>query len=163
MDTNSTNLLVRSCKESDLDEIKLITAEAFNGVSIDQIIERSFGEVNGENWQARKLRDIHKDVLTNLDGVFVCEIQNTLIGYVTTNIDVTSRIGRINNIAIASGFRGKGYGRQLINHAIDFLKNAGMAYVRIETLETNEIGYSLYTAMGFKELVRQVHFIKPLE
>ena len=78
-------------------------------------------------------------------------------------MDVKSRIGRINNIAIASGFRGKGYGRQMINHAIDFLKNAGMAYVRIETLETNEIGYSLYTAMGFKELVRQVHFIKPLQ
>lgn len=163
MDINSTNLLVRSYKESDLDDIKLITAEAFDGVSIDQTIERSLGKINGENWQTRKLRDIDNDVLSNLGGVFVGEIEDYLIGYITTHIDVKSKIGRINNVAIASGYRGKGYGRQMINHAIDYLRNRGMTHVRIETLETNEIGFGLYTSMGFKELVRQIHFIKSLE
>ncbi len=37
-----------------------------------------------------------------------------------------------------------------------------MTHAKIETLEMNEVVYSLYTSMGFEELVRHVHFLKAL-
>ena len=37
-----------------------------------------------------------------------------------------------------------------------------MTHAKIETVVTNDVGYGLYTSMGFEELVRQVHFLKEL-
>ena len=53
MDTNSTNLLVRSCKESDLDEIKLITA--------DSTSDKTFKKI-------KKMCGKYKNILIHLDS-----------------------------------------------------------------------------------------------
>jgi ribosomal protein S18 acetylase RimI-like enzyme len=38
-----------------------------------------------------------------------------------------------------------------------------MRYVRIETLEQNRRCAALYPKLGFREIARQVHYIRPLE
>ena len=75
----------------------------------------------------------------------------------TSMRDHASGIGHIPNLAVRVGFQGIGIGRRLIDHAA-----AGMTHAKIETLETNAVGYGLYTSMGFEELARQVHFLKKL-
>ena len=155
-------LSIRAYRDGDLAVLKEITAEAFDGVSIDQIIERRHGLLNGEDWRARKIRHIDADVCRETGAVFVGEIDGSVVGYVTTWTDPASGIGHIPNIAVKAGFRGKGIGRRLIDHALDSFRAAGMIHAKIETLATNEVGYGLYTSMGFEELVRQVHFLKAL-
>ena len=80
----------------------------------------------------------------------------------TTWTDEASGIGHIPNIAVRVGFQGMGIGRRLIDHALDGFRSPGMTHAKIETLETNAVGYGLYTSMGFEELVSQVHFLKRL-
>jgi ribosomal protein S18 acetylase RimI-like enzyme len=60
-------------------------------------------------------------------------------------------------------FQGKGLGRALLQHAIDFFRRSGMEVAKIETLEQNPIGQQLYPSLGFKEVARQIHFAMRLK
>ncbi len=157
-----TRLSIRACRDNDLGVLKAITAEAFDGASIDQLIERRHGLLNGEDWRARKVRHIDADAARETGDIFVGEIDGEVVGYVTTWTDSASGIGHIPNIAVKAGFRGRGIGRRLIERALDGFRAAGMTHAKIETLAMNEVGYGLYTSMGFEELTRQVHFLKEL-
>ena len=155
-------LSIRPYEDGDLGVLKEITAEAFDGVSIDQIIERREGLLRGEDWRARKVRHVDADVARETGAVYVGEVDGSVVGYVTTWTDEASGIGHIPNIAVRVAFQGMGIGRRLIDHALDGFRAAGMTYAKIETLETNTVGYGLYTSMGFEELVRQVHLLNKL-
>ncbi|MBC8326105.1 MAG: GNAT family N-acetyltransferase [Verrucomicrobia subdivision 3 bacterium] len=57
-----------------------------------------------------------------------------------------------------SAARGRGLGRALIEHALEYFRNEKLAYAVIETMETYPIGQTLYPAAGFQEIARQVHY-----
>lgn len=156
------NLSIRPYENADLAVLKDITLEAFDGIAIDQVIERREGLLRGEDWRARKTRHIDVDVSRETGAVFVAEVDGAVVGYVTSWRDEASGIGHIPNLAVRVAFQGMGIGRKLIDHALDAFRTADMTHAKIETLETNEVGYGLYTSMGFEELARQVHFLKKL-
>ena len=161
--THSTSRLsIRPYEDADLGVVKEITIEAFDGIAIDQVIERREGLLRGEDWRARKVRHIDTDVSRETAAIFVAEVDGAVVGYVTSWTDEASGIGHIPNLAVRVAFQGMGIGRRLIDHALDAFRAAGVTHARIETLETNEVGYGLYTSMGFEELARQVHFLKKL-
>ncbi len=162
MTPSTLQLSIRPYQDLDLDVLKEITVEAFDGIAIDQVIERREGLLNGEDWRARKARHIDVDVYRDTGAVYVGEIDGSVVGYVTTWTDEASGIGHIPNLAVRVAFQGMGIGRRLIDHALDGFRAAGITHARIETLETNEVGYGLYTSMGFEELARQVHLLKKL-
>lgn len=153
---------IRPYREDDLAALHEITIEAFDGVSIDQIIERRFGLLGGTDWKARKKEHIDDDVRRDVEGMFVAEQDGQIVGYITTWRNVLSGIGHIPNLAVREGFRGKGIGRQMIQYGLDYLKATGMTHARIETLAHNEAGDHLYRSMGFEEITRQIHFIRAL-
>jgi ribosomal protein S18 acetylase RimI-like enzyme len=154
---------IRMFRDADLATLKEITVEAFDGASIDQMIEGRFGLLNGGNWRGRKARHIDADVERDREGIFVADTDGEVLGYVTTWTDADAGIGHIPNIAVRAGHRGHGIGRLLIDHALGHFRRVGMTHVRIETLENNEVGNHLYTAMGFEEVTRQIHFIMALD
>ena len=156
------NLTIRPFQPSDLEVLKRITSEAFSGASLDELVEQRFGILYGHDWRWRKMRHIDEDVAANASGIFVAEDEGKILGYITTTVDRTIGKGRIPNIAIVPEARGKGLGRQLIQHALDYFRREGMAYAMIETMEGNEVGKHLYPACGFAEVARQVHFAMKL-
>ncbi len=81
-----------------------------------------------------------------------------MVGYVTTRLSPTSGIGWIPNLAVDPAHQGKGLGRALLEHALEFFRARGMEIARIETLEQNPIGQSLYPSLGFAEVARQIHY-----
>lgn len=153
---------IRKYQEGDLDAIKQITLICFDGVSMDQNIEKRFGRVGEHDWQFRKARHIDADVAANAEGIFVAEVEGVVAGYVTTRIDPVTQIGGIPNLGVLPAYRKQGIGRVLLETAITYLREQGMTYARIETLEQNPIGQHLYPSLGFQEFARQIHFIKPL-
>ncbi len=150
--------LIRPYQAGDLEALRLITIESFDGVSFDQIVESKFGILNGHDWQWRKARHIEDDVTANPAGAFVAETDSQIIGYITTAIDRASGKARIPNLAITAQARGQGLGRKLIQHALDYLRSEGVAYAMIETMAGNETGEHLYPSCGFVEIGRQIHF-----
>ena len=156
------NVRIRRFREEDRERLKEITREAFDGVSIDQNIERLFGVIAGMRWYERKWRDIDADCDANPEGVFVAEADGEVVGYITTRIDRQTRIGRIMNFAVSPRHQRKGIGSKLLERALEYLREEGMEFVRIETLEQNEVCKRFYPKLGFREVARQIHYIMPL-
>lgn len=148
---------------ADLPELKRITVEAFQGVSIDRRIEDLFGPIQGHDWKWRKARHLDEDAAREPEGILVAVIDGQIVGYITTWIDAEAGIGFIPNLAVEAGLRGQGLGRQLIERALDRFRQQGIRYARIETLAHNSIGQHLYPSCGFQEVARQIHFCMRLD
>ena len=153
---------IRPYRSDDLDILKDITVEAFDGVSIDQGIEREYGLINGHDWRWRKGRHLDIDVAREPEGIFVVEIDDEIVGCITTWQDTEAGIGHIPNIVFRPAHRGKGLGRKLIEFALNRFRQAGLTHAKIETLTQNEVGNHLYRSLGFREVSQQVHFCAEL-
>ena len=149
---------VTKYEEADREALKRITAVCFDGVSIDQNIEVRFGIVAGNDWQWRKRRHIDDDVAANAEGIFVARIDAETVGYITTRVDAEAKIGGIPNYAVLPPFQQRGIGKRLVETALEYLRDAGMEYVRIETLDQNEVGVHFYPKLGFELVATQHHY-----
>jgi ribosomal protein S18 acetylase RimI-like enzyme len=156
------DILIRPYQTVDLADLKRLTLDGFNGIAIDQMVEKEFGELQGHDWRWRKARHIDEDVAANPSGVFIAEAEGNVVGYITTRIDREIGKGRIPNLAVDATARGQGLGRRLIEHALGYFREQGMAYAMIETMAYNEVGNHLYPSCGFKEVGRQIHFAMKL-
>jgi ribosomal protein S18 acetylase RimI-like enzyme len=153
---------IRPYRPEDLSRVCAITVASFDGVAIDRNIERRYGPVGGRDWAARKARAVALDCVEQPDGVFVAEEGGEVIGYVTTRLDHFGHIGRIPDLAVADGHRGRGVGSALIRRALEYMRGRGMVMAKIETLEQNARGQALYPQLGFQEVARQIHYVMPL-
>lgn len=153
---------IRKYRDGDLPKLREITVLAFEGVSIDHNIERKFGLIAGKDWKFRKARHIDWDVQANPDGVFIYELDGEIVGYITTRLDYETKIGWIPNMAVHPNYQGKGIGKQLMETALNYLREAGMEYAKIETLEQNKVGSAFYPKVGFVEVARQIHYLMKL-
>ncbi|MEO8496847.1 MAG: GNAT family N-acetyltransferase [Planctomycetota bacterium] len=156
-------LHIRRYQPTDLETIKRLTVEAFDGVSIDRNIEDQFGPINNHDWRWRKARHIDFDVQRDAHGVFVAEIDGQVVGYITTFRDRDAGMGLIPNLAVDAGQRGRGIGRKLIEYALQHFRQEGLTHAKIETLDQNDVGQSLYPSLGFREVARQIHYCMALE
>jgi ribosomal protein S18 acetylase RimI-like enzyme len=153
---------IRLYQPGDVDELKRITIEGFEGIAIDQNVERSLGIVGAHDWRWRKARHVDEDIAANPDGVFVAEEAGRVLGYISTRLDRESHKGRIPNLAVDKTARGRGIGRQLIEHALDYFRRERMAFAMIETMVNNPVGQHLYPSCGFVEAGRQIHYATKL-
>lgn len=155
---------IRVFQSSDLPRLQEITAQTFGPVSIDRNMEQLLGPFGHGDWQTRKVNAIADDCRAQPDGVFVATDEtDQIVGYVTTRLNHTSGIGWIPNLAVDPGHQGKGLGRALLEHALQFFRERKMSVAKIETLEQNPIGQKLYPSLGFKEVARQIHFAMRLD
>ena len=163
--------MIRKYRSEDLEALKEITVICFDGVSIDQNIEKKFGQVvhncasssfADTDWKARKAKHIDADVAANADGIFVSEEAGKVTGYITTRIDRESKIGGIPNLAVLPEYQGKGIGKALMKAAFDYFEEQEMAIAKIETLDQNPVGQHFYPRSGFTEVARQIHYAMPL-
>jgi ribosomal protein S18 acetylase RimI-like enzyme len=155
---------IRPFQARDLTRLQEITADTFGPVSIDNNMERLLGPFGPGDWKSRKVSAIAEDCRVQPDGVFVAEHgDGTVVGYVTTRLTPASGVGWIPNLAVDPTHQGHGLGRALLERAIAYLRDNGMAVAKIETLEQNPIGQKLYPALGFREVARQVHYAMRLD
>ncbi|HRI15003.1 MAG TPA: GNAT family N-acetyltransferase [Verrucomicrobiota bacterium] len=160
--TTLPNVMIRLYQPDDLEAIKRLTVEAFDGVTLEQNVEDALGILRGHDWRWRKAQHLDHDLAANPTGTFVAETHGHIVGYITTRVELEFGRGRIPNLAVAADFRGRGLGRQLIEHALNYFRREGLAYAVIETMAQNEVGQHLYPACGFVEVARQVHFARRL-
>jgi len=154
--------MIRSFQASDTEALKEIIVLAFDGVSMEQNMEQIFGQVGPTTWQERKRRKMEADILANPEGIFVAEDEGGIMGFITARLDPVTRIGWIVNMAVLPKHQGRGIGKQLLAKILDYLRAQGMEYVKIETLEQNEVGKVFYPKAGFQEIARQIHYLMEL-
>jgi len=83
---------IRTYSDTDLEPLRQITASCFDGVSIDQNMEKLFGEIAGRDWRWRKMRHINADAAANAGGIFVAEVDGEVVGYITTRVDQEAKV-----------------------------------------------------------------------
>ena len=154
--------LIRPYRPDDLARLQELTMAAFDGVTLEQNVEAALGMLHGHDWRWRKARHVAEDASVNPDGIFVVEIDGVVAGYISTRIDREAGRGRIPNLAVAESARGEGWGRKLLEHALDYFRREQLSYAVIETMEQNAIGRHLYPSCGFVEVAQQVHFARKL-
>ena len=153
---------IRRFQPADLPELRRLTVEGFEGLAIDQNVEQHLGVLGGHDWRWRKARHVDEDCEANPMGVFVAEENGTVLGWISTRLDRDSRKGRIPNLAVDKLARGRGIGRQLIEHALAYFRREGMTFAMIETMVNNPVGQHLYPSCGFVEAGRQIHYARKL-
>ena len=152
-------MTIRTYEERDRQRLHEITAGSFRDASVHGKIEGVYGTLRGTTWSERKKPEINADIDGEPEGVLVAELDGEVVGYITTTTDQISGMGRIPNLAVDASCQGQGIGKALINAAMDRFRETGMEYAKIETLATNETGGGLYPRAGFKEVVRQIHYV----
>jgi ribosomal protein S18 acetylase RimI-like enzyme len=164
------NIVIRPYRESDRSALHALTVAAFEGVSIDQNVDRLLGPIAGRDWRWRKTQHIESDIAaagtdpgTNAEiAVAALAEDDRVVGYVTLHFQRAARIGWIHNLAVAADLRGQGLGHRLLEHALARCRAEGMTVAQIETLEQNAIGRHLFPALGFREVARKIYYAMPL-
>jgi GNAT superfamily N-acetyltransferase len=91
------------------------------------------------------------------DRVFVAESEGTVVGYVYAALEPMSwkelrgPAGFLHDVAVAEEARRSGVARQLIDVAIDWLRERGAPRVVIWTAAPNEAARALFRQIGFRE------------
>ena len=109
-------------------------------------------------------------ILSSQGVVFIAERDTSeLVGFAEISIRHDHVEGAsINPIPYLEGwyvgeqFRRKGIGRSLINAAEQWAKQQGFTEFASDVAIENQYGTAIHTALGFKEVGRNVHFLKSL-
>jgi ribosomal protein S18 acetylase RimI-like enzyme len=81
-----------------------------------------------------------------------------LAGFVTYHPTSSTR-GRVQFLSVHNDFRGKGYGKLLLNYAVKDLFNKGCNTVTLVTRTKNIWAQRIYKELGFKEYRRDEGFV----
>jgi GNAT superfamily N-acetyltransferase len=87
------------------------------------------------------------------DGCFVAEYDGVAVG--TTTTCIFGSVAWIAMVLVAEAARGRGVGTALLEHALRFLDQRGIATVR---LDARPMGQPIYERLGFVEQYRIAHY-----
>jgi ribosomal protein S18 acetylase RimI-like enzyme len=79
---------------------------------------------------------------------FMVSVNNINIGFM--NCIIKNRQGLF-DIGLCKAYRGKGYGKNLLETAIDFCNRKNVLKINLIVIEKNAIAYKMYEKRGFKE------------
>jgi ribosomal protein S18 acetylase RimI-like enzyme len=153
---------IRRYRKADLQAVLRITEESFEGFCLDNNMEKLFGLMGNTTWQERKCEGIEYDLKRSAEHTFVAEVDGEVVGYVSNRVYPEHSTGHIANMAVAKDCQSRGIGKMLIRAALDHFRDCGLHYARIETLEQNYKGQKLYPSFGFKEIGRQIFYLREL-
>ena len=157
-----SDVSIRNYRRSDRQTVLQITEESFGGFCLEAEMEEHFGLIAETTWQERKRGGIDYDLRCNPEHTLVAEQGGEVVGYLCSRVYRDQKMGHIANLAVAREQQGQGIGKMLLAAALEHLRDCGMRYARIETLAGNYKGRKLYPAFGFKEVGRQVFFMREL-
>lgn len=77
---------------------------------------------------------------------------DTIVGFIMFDYRIENRKVEIWRFMLGSAHQGKGYGKEALNKAIEFLKQENLFdYIQINYVEENLVAKKLYQKVGFSE------------
>ena len=136
--------------------IRLMTIEDYD--KIYDLWENALGVGLSE---ADERNAIYNFLERNKGLSFVSESDNEIIGTILCGHD--GRRGYIYHLAVKENQRFKGIGRQLVQKALDALKQVGILKCHIFVFENNELGKGFWSGNGWKLRADIAIFSKNIE
>ncbi len=135
-------VFIREMTESDIKDIAELEKECFS-----------------EPWSEDSLKD---ELINETARFYVLRDDENLLGYIGAN-NICGEV-YITNVAVKGTYRGKGYGKKLVNHLVQQSELEKALFVTLEVRESNEKAIKLYEKCGFKKIGERKNFYsKPTE
>jgi len=131
--------------------IEKVTAENFNEViPLIEEYQKFYGVDDIDN-DKNKLY-FYQFVNSNENGVLhILKIDNKTIGFTTIYKCFSSaraeEVAVLNDLYVCPSYRGKGFGKKLVNHAIDTVKLLGYRRLQWLTAQDNKVAQKLYDSL----------------
>lgn len=137
-----STVTVREMTENDIAEIANLEKECFS-----------------EPWSEKSLRE---ELTNETARSFVLKKGEEMLGYIGAN-NICNEV-YITNVAVSEKYRGKGYGKILVNHLIRQSEEEKAFFITLEVRKSNESAIALYEKCGFKMVGERKNFYaKPTE
>jgi len=120
--------MIRTIKPDDLEQIHNIETE-----------------ISAHPWTL----GIFQDCLRVGYECYLLEEANEIIGFIIISMAVDE--AHVLNVAVKSSQQRKGYGKQLLNHLFERVKNKKLTTIFLEVRASNKAAIALYQQCGFKE------------
>lgn len=105
---------------------------------------------------------IVQSILTGLDTWLILKEEEEAVGFCAFRS--LSGEGELFRIGVAPAFRGRGYGKKLMDGMVEYAKKNGVESMILEVRESNEMARNLYKSYGFKEVnIRKSYYSEPNE
>jgi ribosomal protein S18 acetylase RimI-like enzyme len=94
---------------------------------------------------------------------FVWVEEERIVGNLSLRYALPSRSKgqMIGNVVVHPEYRGMGIGRAMVEAAITAARQQGARWIGLEVREDNPVACGLYTHIGFEEVGRQLHLLRP--
>ncbi|MBQ8280970.1 MAG: GNAT family N-acetyltransferase [Lachnospiraceae bacterium] len=129
--------------------------------AICRISSNDLGYECDEELVSRRLHNIDD----NREAVFVAEVDYEVVGYIHVEkyeLLYYESMVNILGIAVSSGYRKRGIGKALLNHAENWAKESSINIIRLNSGITRKEAHEFYRAMGFDSEKGQICFNKKL-
>lgn len=147
---NDYNALVMRLenKESKGNTLDLVTLSEINRNEYLKVYNDSFNDMpHGASLDKDEI-DEYLKILNEENYFSMVSINGENIGFF--NCEIENEKGKF-DIGLCKEYRGKGYGKLLLETAIKFLTNKNVNKISLIVIEKNEIAHNLYKKRGFKK------------
>ena len=125
-------------------------------VRILRIEKECFSDPWSINLFRSALAEPHTRIFVLEDG------EKGLLGYTVSAVVLDE--GSLDNLAVTASERGQGYGRMLLENALEDAQKSGVKRFFLEVRESNQKAIKLYEKAGFTRLaVRRAYYQEPVE
>lgn len=156
-----SDVTLRGYAPSDRQSVADITAGAWGGVSLAERRQLLLGTtVGGREWWEHKVSEVLHLCDTAPERVLVGTVGDEVVGYSSWGVDASGTVGTVGNNAVDPAFRGRGYGRRLVQAAVDRLVAQRVEVLQVQTLVDDEPARRIYEGLGFEEIGRTVHYVR---
>lgn len=145
--------VVRSYKPDDLATIMDIANRAWQPIYVmfrEAYGEKLFREICPDA-TAAKGKQVETQCRNHPDGVYVCEAEGKVVGFVTFWLDPKRNMGVIGNNAVDPDCNLKGIGQEMYQAVLEYFRNNQMAYAEVSTGldDAHERARRAYERAGF--------------
>ena len=153
---------IRKAIPEDIARILEITKVAWGTYSMARLMEDRYGIIGGKRCWEYKVMDLKRQCEEALDRIFVAVEDGKVSGYATFGVDETRKIGHVLNNAVDPEFQRRGIGSALHRRVLDELKERGMSFAVVTTMEHDLPARRIYEKHGFQEIAKSVHYTMAL-
>jgi len=120
-------------------------------IGLVKIEKKVFTESLGESF-------LYDEFLLNpFAHYFVYEVNNKVVGYI--GFRAIDEHAEVMNFCMDPDYQGQGFGTELFNHSVDYLKSLGVKTMLLEVRKSNKKAQAFYERFGFaKSHVRKNYY-----
>lgn len=156
-DLTPSEVCIRRAKEEDLQEIVRLAEELSRDESArDSMISASPSEFQNPKW-------ILKNIRGGNAAVFVVEVNGRIVGYslgwISQPWAYRGKRGYICDCFVEKSYRGRGIGKMLVKHILEWFISNGVECVEADVYSGNIQSLRLFKSLGFKEISKRLRLM----